>query len=501
MENSFRNFLSKKQMHRCILGIMYLVLFIPYFYSIYYSVPASDDFAFGADTCSDNLFANAILYSIWNWKYHSGRWLIFIIQKIINPLNLHVHLGHIYGVYMIILFIFFTLIIMISIDEILLNLLNNNYLMSKWATFIIIAMFYTTYYYVEVYNWYVGATAYAFPIALLLLTIALCLKYLKTHDKKIIVWIMIAALVPATNEFCDVPLGILYIYVMFVLFRKTITSKKEVITRLIPLTEFILLGISVVFAPGNFVRQSVYGVDSNIGNAAKQAAINITYRIMSTITNKPWVIAMLLLLVLLGAISNSEKKKSLNILLLMVVCWMVTFGAIFPYMYGRNFTNTYMDVRMQYVMGLFIVLSISIMSIVAGQEFVRIANINITKKYKIISIAIIGTMFLGGLLRNEAYLTSVPVDIYNQRDLIKTSYVLWDGILSEIDDSPADDVIVHRESDVLWSPYFLYSGLVSGETFNVDFDEVYSSKQIMLNVYYQKKSVTLFFDKTFNNKE
>ena len=241
MENGFRKLLSSKQVHRGILGILYLVLFVPYFYSMYYSVPASDDFAFGADTCSDNLFANAILYSIWNWKYHSGRWLVFIIQKIINPLNLHVHLGHIYGVYMIFLFIVFTLIIMFSLYEILLSLLDNNYTLSKWATFIIIGMFYTTYYYVEVYNWYVGATAYAFPIALLLLTIALCLKYLKTHNKKILFWIMIAAIVPATNEFCDVPLGILYLYVMFVLARKTITGKREFINRLIPFIEFIVL--------------------------------------------------------------------------------------------------------------------------------------------------------------------------------------------------------------------------------------------------------------------
>ena len=494
MENGFRKLLSSKQVHRGILGILYLVLFVPYFYSMYYSVPASDDFAFGADTCSDNLFANAILYSIWNWKYHSGRWLVFIIQKIINPLNLHVHLGHIYGVYMIFLFIVFTLIIMFSLYEILLSLLDNNYTLSKWATFIIIGMFYTTYYYVEVYNWYVGATAYAFPIALLLLTIALCLKYLKTHNKKILFWIMIAAIVPATNEFCDVPLGILYLYVMFVLARKTITGKREFINRLIPFIEFIVLGASVVFAPGNFVRQSVYGVDSDLGNAIKQSIIDIISRITSTIAVKPWVIAFFIGLALIGAISNSSKRRSPNLALLIVICGIMTFGSIFPYMYGRNFTTTYMDVRMQYVMGLFIVLSLSAVSLVIGREFARLVNLNVTSKQVAISVIAIGFIFMAGLIRNNAYTLSVPVDIYNKRELIKAGYELWDGILSEIEQSPDDDVIVHRESDVSWTPYFLYSGLVSGETFDVDFDEVYSSKQIMLNVYYQKKSVTLYFD-------
>ena len=48
--------------------IIYSILIIPMCLSMFYAVPASDDFAFGANTCSDNLIANAFGYSIWNWK-------------------------------------------------------------------------------------------------------------------------------------------------------------------------------------------------------------------------------------------------------------------------------------------------------------------------------------------------------------------------------------------------------------------------------------------------
>ncbi|SEA52601.1 hypothetical protein SAMN02910384_01729 [Pseudobutyrivibrio sp. ACV-2] len=494
MENSYRKFLSKKHVHRYILGILYLVLFVPYFYSLYYSVPASDDFAFGADTCSDNLLLNAILYSVWNWRFHSGRWLIFIIQKIINPLNLHIHLGHAYGVYMIVLFLFFTGIIIYSLNEIIRYILDCNGILSNWSTFILIATFYTTYYYVEAYNWYVGATAYALPMALMLLAVALNIKYLETKELKYMVWLSVTAIIPATNEFCDVPLGVVYIYLMFLVGKGTITDKKELVHRLLPLLEFVVLGVSVVFAPGNFVRQSGYQVESNLGNAVRQSVIDIVSRITSTIVVKPWVLAAFLGIFLIGIASNKNKHKTTNIFMLGLVCGIAILGSIFPYMYGRNFTTTYMDVRMQYVMGLLIVICIGIFAMVIGRKFARLIKIDFKSSHialVTVCIVIVGVI---GLVRNSAYLNSVPVDMYNKKELIKSSYDLWDGVLLEIEQSPDDDVKVHRESDVSWTPYFLYSGLVSGETFDVDFDEVYSSKQIMLNVYYQKKSVTLYFD-------
>ena len=68
--------------------IIYVILILPMAFSMYNSVPACDDFSFGSETISDNRLLNAIGYSVWNWQNHSGRWLTFFLQNLINPLNI-----------------------------------------------------------------------------------------------------------------------------------------------------------------------------------------------------------------------------------------------------------------------------------------------------------------------------------------------------------------------------------------------------------------------------
>ena len=88
-----------------ILGLIYILLILPMAYSMYNSVPACDDFSFGSKTISDNVLLNAIGYAAWNWKNHSGRWLTFFLQNLINPLNIQRHMGRFYGICDIVVFL------------------------------------------------------------------------------------------------------------------------------------------------------------------------------------------------------------------------------------------------------------------------------------------------------------------------------------------------------------------------------------------------------------
>ena len=56
----------KNKKREILLTIAYIIITIPMIFSMYNSVPASDDFAFGSRTISDNIFLDAIGYSAWN---------------------------------------------------------------------------------------------------------------------------------------------------------------------------------------------------------------------------------------------------------------------------------------------------------------------------------------------------------------------------------------------------------------------------------------------------
>ncbi len=471
--------------------IIYSILIIPMCLSMFYAVPASDDFAFGANTCSDNLIANAFGYSIWNWKYHSGRWLIFIIQKIINPLNLHKHLGHAYGLYMIVLFLLLFILLRYTLKVIFEKIIQTGS-KTDTAVLITIAVLFSTYYYSEAYNWYVGATAYALPLMLILLSIAFTIKYIDTNDNKYYVGLLLAGIIPATNEFCDIPLAVLYIYLMLFRGRYMKSAKNKKIKDAIPLAGYIVLGITVVFAPGNFARQSVYGVQSSFVGAFKQSIIDVVARVQDIIVDHPLAVTLMLGMLLLGmATVENEAHRTIHCIILTGV---ITVGTIFPYLYGRAFTGTYLDNRMQYALDYFLEIGMCIICLNIGRLVAQKTGFKFDSNNRLI-ISIVLVMFVYvSLLQNYAYLNIVQLDILKSKGLMAQSYELWDGIITEIETSDEEDVVITRESDVEWSPYFLFMGLTDGEKFAVDFDTVYDSKFIMPNVYYGKKSITLHFE-------
>ena len=490
-----RDFWGKR---RNIVQILaYLIIGLPMCYAIWYSVPASDDFAFGVKNISDNLFVNAWGYVVYNYFYHSGRWLTFFIQKLINPLNLGVHLGHAYGVYMIVLFIITSAIMIYALRVIWNHLAGEK--VSWIATLLSVALFYTTNYYSEVFNWYVGGTAYALPLALSFLSGALTLRYIDTHKKCYYFGLILAGIIPATNEFLDIPLGIVYLYLVFYLDRAFITASdknerpKLFIKQLLPLIIFVICGMSVVLAPGNFVRQSTYDVDQSLAIGILQTIVDILVRCKELIFSHSWSLIFLAGIFLLGFFAKKEKSVSLVTgILLIITMAIASFGSLFPYVYGRAFTSSYVDVRMEYVVEILMELSLAMLALLLGQLFSRLWD-SAKLIYALALLVVLGALAL--MIRAHSYTSIVQVDIVCHRALLQESYSLWDGIITEIEQSPEEDVVLHRDSEPDWSPYFLYMGLTDGDTYAVGMDEIYSVESIMPNVYYGKRSITLYFDK------
>lgn len=487
-----------KKKGNIILFIGYVIMALPMCFSMYYSVPLGDDFAFGANTVSNNIVVNAAGYSAWNWMNWSGRWLTFFFQKLTCPLNLHIHLGHVYGLIMIVLFIIFTTILVYSIYNILLFVLDKNEHLSRKVTFIVVAVLYTTNYYSEVFNWYIGATAYALPMVLMLLTFVYILKYNEYGDKMYYRGLIIAGIYPAANEMFDVPLGVFYLYALI---RKCKKKNEKVLTmnNIIPLCIYVVLGMSNVFAPGNRARQEYYQANSSLVKGLVYTILDILVRLQDVIVDHPLTVFLFMLLIVAGAFSNKEFKKEEGFIALAITMAIAVFGCLFPYVYARAFTSTYIDVRMEYVVEYLTLMSISILCLKVGRWLAYKYELNYSATSKLAIYSVIIMFAYVSLIQSYAYIKLTQIDIIRNRGLIKESYELWDGILLEIENSAEDDVVIHRENELNWSPYFLYTGLTNGDVFSVSADTIYDKEWIMPNVYYGKNSIQLVYDNPIEN--
>lgn len=102
---------------------------------------------------------------------------------------------------------------------------------------------------------------------------------------------------------------------------------------------------------------------------------------------------------------------------------------------------------------------------------------------------IFGVLLIIALIYNSNYSRIVQIDIIDKRELIAESYDYWNGIILEIENSNEDDVVITRESEPAWTPYFLYVGLVEEDVYNLPLNETFSNDIIMPNVYYKKASI------------
>lgn len=473
---------------RVLMIAVYIAMIIPMVYSMWNSVPACDDFAFGAKSISDNLLLNALGFSGFCWIDHSGRWLTYFLQTLINPMNSHNHLGHLYGVWMIALFFLTFAIMYYSLRIILGKILEIDGMYLDLVLFLIFAVLFTTFYYVEVFNWYIGGTAYALPLSLLMLTLVYLIRYEETGMNKYYWGIIIAGIIPATNEIFDVPLGIMYLYILFIVFKNNLSDKKKIVKKLVPLFIFVLGGISVVFAPGNLLRQADYEVKPSAIVAAKQIVIDIIVRLKDVLLYHPLFVILMVCIFVVGIKSGKSISKN-NILITMVITFISIFGSIFPYVYGRGMTTTYLDVRVQYLFDYMLFIGVAIGCFRLGRILSVKCSHMLQGRTGIIICSAMIVVAIAALSYNGGYKKIIQIDILDKKQLIADSYKYWDDIILEIENSADTDIVIERDEEPMWTPYFLYVGLVEEEIYNLPLDSVFSMDIIMPNVYYGKESI------------
>lgn len=478
-----------------LLIILYIIISLPMIYSIYNSVPASDDFAAATRPGGPGVFKQSLLHGFGMWVTWGGRWLSQFVQTLVNPLNAHVHLGRIYGIYMIVLFVITTLMIVHGLKVCVERVLGKDNKYVTLVTFIIMTIFSTTYYYSECYNWYVGAMVYTIPLGFIMVAVAAMIRYEDSSEisKKYYILMIAAGVFPATIEYCDVALGITYVYFIYYCnLKKRLTEDiKAKLKTCLPLLVYVVLGVSSVFAPGNRVRQEYYGLDLSITKSFIQFIKDVVIRIQDLIVDHPLAVILFLILLLIGVYSNNEHKKVEHIPEIIVLFVIIIFGSLYPYIYGRAFETTYLDIRMEYILDFCLHVGIGIFMVMLGRYLNYRFEIDICIKDKLIIVLIMFVFTYASLIQNYAYLDIVQIDIIRNKGLIAESYNYWDDVLKEIENSPADEVIIERDYVPAWSRYFLGVGIDSGEVYNADSNKIYDEELIMPNVYYGKKSIQM----------
>ncbi len=492
--NNFKNIAKK-----IAWPFAYLIIMLPMCFSIYYSVPACDDFAAAVRDNGKGLFEQAITRTVSMWWTWGGRWLTQFFQVVINPLNSHEHLGHKYGIYMIVLFFITSVVLIYSIKILVEKLLaQKNTTTVNAVTFIITALFFTTYYYSECYNWFVGAMVYTVPMPLGLLAIAAMVKYAdKEGNQKLNYIVMIAAAIfPATIEWCDPPLGLAYVYIIYYCNYKERLSEpiSQKIKNIIPLLIYIVLGISNVFAPGNFVRREYYHLENSVISSFKQYVIDAVLRVQDIIVDHPFAVLLFLILIVIGVVSNKNQTKPERMPDFIIFMILTTTGSVFPYIYARGFTTSYLDIRVEYVLDFCIEVALGFICVKFGQWLTYKFRLQLNAK-DIIAV-VVGLVLFGyaTIINNYAYLEITPIAILRNAGQIKYSYSFWDDVLTEIENSEEDDVVIYRDSEPNWSRYFYATGIVEGEVYNVSPEKIYDEEFIMPNVYYGKNSIEIKYN-------
>ncbi len=492
----------KKNVVKIILAVLYILLFFPVFYSIYYAVPASDDFAMalGRDAYG-NVFKEFFAAIPFYWTKRGGTMFSFITELLVNPLNIHRHLGHYYGWYMIVAFVVCMAAILYGVKTTATfmlrgsasksdsNINNKAEIIASVVTFITAVMLLENDYYVETYNWYVGMMAYAVPMAALFLAFGFIIKFANTGAKKYYIGMIIAGVFAANTTALDIPLGIFFLYI--VLIKKGFKEHcKSTFKRYLPLICYILTGLITVIAPGNFARQGQYTEKVSVSTSVVQTIADVKHFGMLIITQKPVTIIVLAVLFFIGVAAYSKADKKPGNLFLFVIASVATWvGCILPYVYGRGMTRTYLDVRMQYVLDYFIQIALCLIALMLGQWVAYLIKKDLKKVGYVLAVAV-AVLGVVALFVTGRYTTTVSYEVKAKAPEIVNSFYLWDSILCEIENGD-DQVVVDRDYNVPWNKYFLYSGMEPGEEYAVELDSFYDAKQILPNVYYGKKSIVV----------
>ena len=482
---------------RIVIFFLYAILFIPYIYSIYYSMPATDDYAWAIEWFSPNRLIEVVKRVQWNYMNWFGQSGVFavVIQILFNPLYWFKDEGHSFGICMVIVYALIVVGLICAIKGLAKSLLKiENDLVRSIFTFLLITLLFTTYYYNDVYNWWSGTPGYSMMMVVMLFAMKYISDYVNEHDKKSYIKMIITGAIACTGLMNCVAIGLFYILEVFF----TDGFKERIKKDIIPLLIYILSGIITVVAPGNYKRTMSY----DKGNVQYIGSIGVTvYRIVKraveTLLMYPWTIALFLLIVILS-VNYNGKGKTVNIkriIVSVVLTITAAVGAMYPYVAGeRKHIEDGFAERAFFVTDFMLFIGFAFIAYEIGQYIKTKSGKKLDNKTAIIAGLLVVVICLG-VAKLEGTLSSViPYDIIQHRGEIAEIYYTWEDVISEIENSD-EDVVVIKKEHVPWTKFSYPAGIDPGEYTRINVDtHYYGNTNQCAQIWYGKEEIRVFIN-------
>ena len=425
--------MQKNKIYKLCLLVFYILLFAPFVYSVYYSMPATDDFAWSIAWFSQNRLveiAHRVSWNYMNWFGQSGV-LAVVIQLLFNPLYWFNDVGHSFGICMVIIFIGLIIGLSTGIRRLTYYIFGQE--LSEQAldifTFLVIALLFTTYYYADVYNWWSGIPGYSLMMVVMIFAFGYIARYAANGDGKAYKGMIITGIIACTGLMNCVAMGLFYLFMIFV---KSKNRDDSFVKRIAPLICYIISGLVTVAAPGNFKRTSGKGAGGpDYINSVKVTASFLNTRILTTIKTYPWVLAIFIVIVMVGYVyKTSNKTKLVNCLIVAVLTYVASAGAIYPYILGeRKAVGDELATRVNYYEDYILFIGFAFAIFAFGQWLGHVVNFNIKTNVMVALAGVILVVSLSIAHAIGSFMFLVPYDIYRQRAAIKTIYYTWESII------------------------------------------------------------------------
>ena len=429
-----------------ILWGCFMVSLLPFFYTIFYSMPSPDDFSMADINRDRNLFLESLRLTAEYWYGWVGMWFASFYETFFNPLNLFDDIRGRYGLTMCVVFALFLLSVYAMIKAFMSDVLGIKDRLYLGCVYILVAFTLINIdIYFEIFAWLAGSH-YAVNMLMGFFLLALLMKHLK-YGKG---WASLAALsllgcVTCSDYMTAVFVGVGYLFSVLYISKDGMIRK----TDWIPLIFCIVGGLSAVAAPGNFRRNTDMSVSSLVYWKTGIQNTIIAYCDFSRqlIYNPLLFFSIILMVVLSYRLSRRYALQLKRNYIFMLICFAaVPPVTLLPVALGydsHDFPN-----RIQFVFNTF--------GIIAAFMAAFILGVYIAGKYEIDGrmYAMIGLMTAIGIyvsMINEAYMADFPfVRMARDRVITRDFSRGWYDVLDEIKYSEEDDLTIEVDDSLLY---------------------------------------------------
>lgn len=431
-----------------IIGVMLIgIALLPMLYTIFYSLPAADDFSVASYMTSKygTVFMNSIRYANERWHSWSGLWFYMFIEQLLNPLH-HFEIESCgYGVTMIVLFSLF----MVSIFAVIATAAKKILGVTQKETivfyiFVFILVFLNTNVYPEIYYWFVGSS-YMMALTMALLTITLTIRYFySTKNVGGGVILLCITGVVTCNFFQEAILpGTVYIvlWTYFSLKERRILWKKT-----IPFWCMFLSGVIAVAAPGNYARFESTNAELDLLCAVKDT-VELSVEMVRHMVQQPLFIALLAFGIYIGIRHVSKEVKGIYPLLAVAVTAATLVVNAFPIALGYLGVG-YLPNRIYFLLEFVLLVGMSVSSILFGMYIKYLHLFDAQKKAPYVEAYILSFVFLllYSTLIYGQNISKLPwSQTVTEIGNVKQLHDVWQDCLVRIRDSEDRNVVIEMD--------------------------------------------------------